>query len=419
MPDFNYWAMTEIGDAVTGQLTASSPDAAAHLLTLRGLTVQRLEEIAKAPVEAKEPTTLTEADFGPMAPNLETAPAEKRPLITSLRVLAEESRSLKFRGAVRRVISDLEAGRPLASVLTNLPSAFPRRIKSLVNAGVSKGQLPHLMQHALDHLRRSAELRRKIWWNLSYPLVLLVFAGGILGGILLWIVPNFKKIFDDFGTQLPGLTMAIVAVSDLCVHVVFGFVHFLAALGWTWSPLLLLGGLSLLVAAGYVIGEFEWGRGVRRVWQQCVSWVPLLGPVYRAVSLSGFFRLLAMLVEAGFSLPAALRLAADVNHDEVLAAGVKQISADLEQGVSAVDAVRVSEAFPREVLPIFRWADNRPLFIEALRGASEIYASRSQMHSGITLVVLEPTMIFGVGMTVGLVVLALFLPLIKLLNDLA
>ena len=97
----------------------------------------------------------------------------------------------------------------------------------------------------------------------------------------------------------------------------------------------------------------------------------------------------------------------------------QHVITDLEHGISPVDAVRVSEAFPREMLPVFRWADQQGLFIEALQGAADIYAARSQMNSGVVAVVLEPVTMFGVGVTMGLIVLALFMPLIKLLNDLA
>lgn len=419
MPDFNYWATTESGDAVTGRLTASSPDAAAHLLTQRGLVVQRLEEAAEPAPAIAEPVTLTESDFAPLATNPEATALTRLPLITSLRAVAEESRSLRFRHAIRTMVAQLEQGRPLTDVLKNLPRAFPRRMTGLVDAGVRSGQLPHLMQHALDHLRRAAELRRRIRWNLSYPALLMLIAAAIVGGILVGLVPTFKHIFDDFGTDLPGVTKVIIGVSDLFVNMVWGIVDLWRFFGWTWWVLLLLIGVAVMIGLGFLIGEIPIGLGVRRFWQRLIGWLPLVGPVYRAASLSGFFRLLAMLVETGFSLPDALRLAAQINHDAVLAAGVEQITADLEQGTAPIDAVRVSESFPRDVLPIFRWAGNRPLFVEALRGAADIYASRSQLQSSVAVVVLEPTLIFGVGMTVGLVVIALFMPLIKLLNDLA
>jgi type II secretory pathway component PulF len=93
----------------------------------------------------------------------------------------------------------------------------------------------------------------------------------------------------------------------------------------------------------------------------------------------------------------------------------------MEHGVSVLDAVRVTETFPRELLPVFRWTEphQRELFVEALQGAAEIYAGRSQMNSGIVAVVLEPVTMFGIAFFVGLIAIALFLPLIKLLNDLA
>jgi type II secretory pathway component PulF len=419
MPEFDYWATTEIGDTVTGRLTASSPDAAAHLLAVRGLVVQRLEEVPAASPAAPGPVSLTEADFGPLASSLESRPAAKLPLITSLRALAEESRSFRFRRSVFRMIAALERGQPVDEVLRKFSATFPRRLSALADAGVTTGRLPFVMQHALDDLRRAAELRRRVWSNLSYPAVLMLVAGVILGGIFVMIVPTFKRIFDDFGTDLPGLTKAVVAFSDASVNVVWGVVDWEAWLGWKGALLALMIAVAAFVGTGFLVGNCDLGVGVRRLSQRCLHRTPLLGSSFRAASLSGFFRLLALLTEAGLALPAALRLAGEVNGDADLSAGAERIADGLERGASPVDAVRDAETLPREVLPIFRWTDQRSLFIEALRGAADIFAARSQLHSGITVVVLEPMLIFGVGMTVGLVVLALFMPLLKLLNDLA
>jgi type II secretory pathway component PulF len=157
----------------------------------------------------------------------------------------------------------------------------------------------------------------------------------------------------------------------------------------------------------------------RRQWHELRGWLPLVGTVLRSASLSGMFRLLADLVEAGIPLPESLRIAAAVNYDAALAAGAERISVHLVDGQTPLAAVADSEAFPRDVVPIFRWADRRSLFVESLRAAGDIYAARSRLQSGVMAVVLEPVLVLGVGLTAGFVVLALFMPLIKLLNDLS
>ncbi len=138
-----------------------------------------------------------------------------------------------------------------------------------------------------------------------------------------------------------------------------------------------------------------------------------------AASLSGWFRLLATLTELRLPLPDALRIAGAANGDLVLDAGVKRILSNLEQGDSPLAAAEHAETLPREVLPLFRWARQRDLFVDGLRGAADLYAARARLQSGLVTVLLEPILIFGLGLVVGITVLAAFLPLIKLLNDLA
>ncbi len=400
MPAYEYWANTEIGDTVSGKISAASPDAAAHLLTQRGLVVRRLEELAVKTLPVAEPATLSDEDFDTVASQLEIITAHKRPLITGLRAMIEETPRPRLRRTVLEVIAQLEQGQPLEHALGHLQAAFPRRMQVLFEAGVKTGKLPFLLEHAIDHFRRAAALQRKLWMQMAYPLCLLAVAIGICGGIIFGLVPMFARIYDDFGTQLPALTLTIVRLSQMGV--------------WEFSILTLVFGLLIgAVAAGIQ------AYGGRRAVHRLIGWIPLLGTSFRAASLSGFFRMLSILVESGFSLPESLRIAAAVNDDAVLSAGVDQITADLEHGILALEAVRVTEAFPREILPVFRWADRPPLFVEALRGAADIYDARAQMNSGILTVVLEPLVVMGIGSAVGAVVLALFLPLIKLLNDLA
>lgn len=418
MPEYTYWATTEIGDTVTGRLNASSPDEAAHLLTLRGFVVQRLEEASAAAetTPAAEAVSIPSANF--VDATADAAMEATVPLSASLRALAQESTGGIIHRELQRMVNELDRGQPLDVVMRTFPTALPRRMSALVDAGLKTGKLPFFMQHVLDYQRRNAQLRRRILRNLAYPLLVFVFAASIVAGILIGIIPSFKKIFDDFGTDLPALTKVLIAVSDSAVGATAWMAPVAQRLGWPATIVLLccvVAGASLLLG-WFRIAPLDW---LRHWSQRGLQLAPIVGSVFQTAALANFFRLVALLVEAGVPLPESLRLAAAVTDDGSLEAGAKRVSTAIEHGDSPLDAVRSAETFPREVLPIFRWADNRKLFIEALRGAADIYAVRSHLHAGVTGIVLAPALIFGVGLSVGLVVIAMFLPLIKLLNDLA
>lgn len=402
MPEYAYWANTEIGDVVSGTISAATPDAAAHLLTLRGLTVRRLEILETSePADAVPvPMALSDEDFDAVTSQLELITRRHLPLVASLRILAEEAPQSRTRNAVMHVLSEMENGEPFEKSLGNLQEAFPKRMAVLFEAGAKSGRMTHLMENVIDHFRRSGIVRRQILMKLSYPLFVLLIAFFITTTIVFSIVPQFAKIYDDFGTELPAITQILVNVSRQ---------------GWA-------GFLLTLILGGLILGGLLFALtlfGGQRKLQQFFRWIPLIGGLFQAASLSGFLRMVSILVEEGFPLTEAFQLAGVVTDDGVLAKGAEHIVSDLNRGIALIDAVRVTEAFPRDVLPVFRWAEKQSLFIKALRGAADIYESRARLNSGFIAIILEPLVFVSIGFFLGTVIVALFMPLIKLLNDLS
>ena len=158
---------------------------------------------------------------------------------------------------------------------------------------------------------------------------------------------------------------------------------------------------------------------VRRNWHRVRRWLPVIGDVYHAASLAGLFRVMTILTKAGTPLPVTLRIAGQVNDDLSLLPGIERICEELQHGQTPVLAVRHGELFPREVLPVFRWTEDGPLFIKALDSAATMYAARSQWNAAMMLAILEPVVIIGVGLIVSSMIAALLLPMINLMNSLA
>ncbi|MFO0919910.1 MAG: type II secretion system F family protein, partial [Planctomycetaceae bacterium] len=264
MPIYRYWATTDIGDTVSGVLTADTPDDAAHLLTLRGWIVRRMEP-SDAPAE---PVLIPDEDFDSPPDHAAPTNRENLPLTISLRALAEESSRFRTRFLLLQVVEDLERGQPIEAVFEKLESAYPRRLSALFEAGLKTGRLPHLMHQGLEQVRRLNALKRKVWFSLAYPFFLFVLTLLVGSGIIFGIVPQFAQIYDDFGTQIPVLTQAIINFSKIGWRV---------ALGMGAALVVTVGVLTLLIIS----------IGGRSAWHRILGGVPLIGGLFRAASLSG------------------------------------------------------------------------------------------------------------------------------------
>lgn len=411
---FNYRATDENGLEVEGDLSAPSLDVARQELAHRGWKVIELSAmetsasngaVPASPATSPQPSQdtlgkLSGSDAELLAGQMANVTGAGLPLSAGLRALSEEVPSLRVRRWLRAISDRLERGQSLGSVAREAEGAWPRYFLAMLFAGQRTGKLPMLLNECVVHLRTTAEVRRQLWVALAYPAVLISVAWLLLSFLATLILPQFRSIFLGFGTELPGITVAILSWSDVMRFV-----------GW-WS-------LPALVVVLWLAWIFAEPLGYERLRDSLVSRVPLFGEARRSAALGEFCRLLSMLVKNDVGLPEAIRLAAGSVRDADLREASFELGKRVEAGESLTDAATHIGRFPQDMLHLFRWADRGEDFAEGLQNAGDVLNAQSRVHSHTLAIVCEPAVTIAIGLSVGLTVIALFMPLVKLLNDLS
>ena len=408
---FNYRATDENGLEVEGDLSAPSIEVARQELAHRGWKVIELSANASnstVPVPPMPAPPASHASLGSLsgsdaellAGQMANVTGAGLPLSAGLRALSEEVPSRRVRKWLRAISDRLERGQSLGAVAREAEGAWPRYFLAMLSAGQRTGKLPVLLNECVVHLRTTAEVRRELWVALAYPAVLIAVAWLLLSFLGTLILPQFRSIFLGFGKELPGITVAILAWSDV-----------MGVVGW-WS-------LPALVLVLWLAWIFAEPLGYERLRDSLVSHVPLFGEARRSAALSEFCRLLSMLVKYEVGLPEAVRLAAGSVRDADLREACFDLATRIQAGESLTDAATQIGRFPQDLLHLFRWADRGEDFAEGLQNASEVLGAQSRVHSHTLAIVFEPAVTIAIGIVVGLTVIALFMPLVKLLNDLS
>lgn len=321
------------------------------------------------------------------------------PLESGLRALAEQTRSHRTRRALIRLSDRLREGVPLDQAIQQSMKALPRSMGSLIEAGMETGRLDTVMHYSVEQSQRGNWLRQQIWTSLAYPLFLFWAGLCICTFILTQIIPNFQQIFADFGTELPSLTIALISLSAGMTSI-------------GWMPVVVA--IPVMILVMVLIASF----GSSQLVQQWVSSIPLFGRVFHLAALSDFCQILAILMEARLPLPKALKYAAIASNDRWLQRRCRVVRQDLENGVAADEAAQVA-GFPSALCQVLRHASSERTVTEALHGLSDVYAARCNVSTRLVTSIIEPFVVIVVMGFAGLTAIAVFLPLIKLLNDLS
>lgn len=381
MPGYEYIAVDARGLPQTGRIDAPNEEAARSTLAASGWTIR---ELSAVPLR----TELSESDFSRQ---------HSLSLLTSLRALSEDLPQPRVRQAIHDMADRIERGEAVPIALAAVQERLPSSLAALLSIGLNHGRLDELLTDYLDHTRRLADVRIALRMALVYP-AFLIGCGLCLAVALAWFVmPIFENIYSDFGVELPYLTRLLLRISQ-------GTRRF--GLG------LLVGLLVLCCLVWLALRTLIGPEGPQRLFRQ----IPYLGRVYYWSSLASAGETLAMLIDLQTPLPVAFRTTAQTSDDLTLAAGLRTAAAAAEAGAVASEDL---QGLPRELRGPFRWGQQPALLSSALRNCSQIFVARSRVELQLTRWMLEPCVLLVIAVGIGVGFVTLFVPLMKLLNDLS
>jgi type II secretory pathway component PulF len=323
------------------------------------------------------------------------------PLDQGLAALGQEMARGRLRTVTARLADDLKAGHTLPEALERQAGDIPSFYGGLINAGVRTGNISSVLATLTTYARSIAQMRSIIVDAVFYPALVLVFAFVLFGILCYFILPQFDKIFQDFRLQLPAVTEWALEASR--------------------HPLLVLGPLPGIVLA-FVVVRLHLRRTERGrcIWAHLIYSIPIAGTLIRSARLAAFTDLLAILVDHAVPLPEAFRLAGEASNDPLMAAGVRRIQQDLNEGVPLGKALRGHGLVPEWVSWMTGLGERRGTLGKTLQQIGEMYRRQVQMRAALLRSVFPPFLILcTASVFAGFFVFAIIFPMVKLLEGLS
>ena len=408
MPQYQYMSSDQNGELQLGVIEAASEEAARDLLTDRGIVAESIELTTSESAGSgrhRKPGSfrMTTDEHVEVVGQVGHLVAAGLPLAAGLRTLSEEVPSKRLRKIFDRLSTKLDQGESLEDVLNSESGNLPEWLAAVFAAGIRSGRLPECIQHFIEFSRLRAGIRIQLLISMVYPVILLVTGVTVSAFLCQLVIPDFRSIFEGFAVDLPGITIMVLELSSLVET---------AILYW---PLTLLFVWASILAVWFLSKSVFGSAGVRRLVYQ----IPLLGQVFKQSALAEFAQLLALMIEARIPLPEALRLVGGAVRDPNLSEGASVAAKMIEAGDSFGDLRGVVCEIPDELLRIPGWGSNDSSLVESLRVSSEVFSSQSEISGRSLAGMVTPATVLVAGGMIGLTVIGLFLPLIKLLNDLS
>ncbi len=394
MSQFDYNAQCEGGAAISGTLEATDGAAATTQLSSMGLRNIALRESKRA--VPRRP--LGSDDFIFFNEQLASLASTGICLDAGLRQLGKDIRSRRLRNVLDTVAADIESGQPLDKALEKCAPQMPALYARVVRAGVANGQLPATLLNLSHHLRLVAETRRLVVEALTYPATVLVLAFGVLLAVMLMIVPQFSEIFKDFEVQLPGVTLAMIALARVIPELLVGL------------GIIILGLVTLFLMPQLI-------PSLRSARERVILAVPVFGSMICDSLRTRFIRAMAFAVDSGIPLPEAMRLSAGATASLAMARDADGVASRVEQGTAVYEACQGADLIPAMFGYVVTVGSNGGNLRDALIQLSKAYESRVVYCQSLLRGWLTPAAIVGVGLVIGLVILALFMPMVSLMNS--
>ena len=399
MAMFQYTAKGRDGKRQTGTLAADSRQMVSQMLLTKGLIAENVQEVSKTSkkVAAAGPNARVKTtELLIFTRQLSTIVSAGLPLLQGLDILAEQTDNATFAGVITQLGQDVEGGLSFSEALRKYPRAFPDIYVSMVRAGEAGGDLDGVLLQLADYMEAMEDLKRRIKSAMTYPVVAFSMIFLIAAGLVYWVVPQFAEIFASFGRELPAPTRILIQASEGMR---------------SWKSLVVIAGVIGLVIAIKVYAKTPGGRYTVDAFKLRL---PVFGSLIRKVSISRFTRTLSTLTHSGVAILQALEIVERTAGNEVFARAVRLAGDSVRSGDTLADPLARSEQFPAMVTRMIAVGEKTGALEQMLSKISDFYDSEVKATVDSLTSLIEPILIMMMGLVVGSIVVALFMPILQL-----
>lgn len=318
-------------------------------------------------------------------------------LLRSLNILAEQTESKALAEVVKEVRNAVETGSSLSAALEKHPKVFNDLYVSMVRAGEIGGNLDHVLVRIAETIESQVALRGKVKSAMTYPVVVFGMVLLIVSAMLIFVVPMFKKLYDELGGKLPAPTQILIGVSDMVKN-------------FWW--------LLAILTIGLVFGLRAWKKTDRgeMIWDTFLIKVPIFGPLFHKVALSRFTRTLAELIKSGVPILEALDIVSQTVGNRVISAAIIDVQSSVREGESIARPLLEHSVFPPMVVQMMAVGEETGAIDTMLLKISEFYDQEVAAAVDALTSLIEPLLIAVMGVAVGGMVIALYMPMFNIVN---
>jgi type IV pilus assembly protein PilC len=405
MPTFAYSGRTRGGQNVNGERAADTMDAAVAGLRRDQILVTRITAAKdKAQEGGKKKGRLGK---GVSAKNLAVFVRQFSvmidaglPLVQCLEILGTQEEDKNFSATILQTRSDVESGASLADAMKKHSKAFDPLFTNMIAAGEAGGILDTILKRLATYIEKAVKLKSQVKSAMVYPVAVIVIACLVVGVILWKVIPTFASLFSGLGAELPLPTRIVIAMSN-------GLVSF--------GPFLLVG----LGAAGYGIKQYYGTAAGRHMIDAGVLKTPVLGLIMRKIAVARFCRTLSTLISSGVPILDGLDITARTSGNAVIEEAILLTRKSIERGETISAPLKETGVFPPMVTQMISVGETTGALDTMLSKIADFYEEEVDTAVAGLLTLLEPLMIAFLGIVVGGIVIAMYLPIFDLISKLA
>lgn len=398
---FNYTVRDRTGREITGSLEAENADVLAGKLRQMGYFVVSVDEV-KIGMGKKQihifGAKAKQEDVNIFTRQFATMINAGLPLIKCLSILAQQTESSTLADIITDCQREVEAGRSLSEALSKHPEAFSNLYVAMVRAGELGGMLDDVLLRVADQLEREYEIRRKVKSAMTYPIAILGLSIVLLAAMIVFVVPKFAAMFKQMGGELPTFTKILVNIS-----------HFVGG----WGGLVII---ATVVGTVIVYRRFKATDKGRYAIDKMKLRLPLVGNLFHKTAMSKFSRSLGTLISSGVPILGALEITGETTGNMVVTRALDDVRMGVKEGETIARPLGEADVFPPMVTQMIAIGEETGALDVMLNKVSEFYDS--EVNAGVDSLTstLEPLLMMFLGTTVGLIVIALYLPIFRVIT---